>query len=123
LNIQLELSLGERRVPKWNDKVIDWDSVSGLDLAFDERLALRYLREVHAPWSVQERRRKAGRRTRNEAERSGRPCPNRRADRSGNDAGGVGEPVSLRKPRMRPGPDTSGPGGHVEPQSPPPSTT
>jgi len=59
----------------------------------------------------------------NEDERPGRPCPHRRAGRALSAAGGVGEPVAHRIPRTRPGPDTSGPGGHVEIESPPLSKT
>ena len=34
-----------RRAPKWNDETIDWDRVSGMDLANCERLTSRYLKE------------------------------------------------------------------------------
>lgn len=52
-----------RRRPKGTDARVDWNTVTGLDLANDERLALRYVREVAEPFRRQiERWRNAKRR-------------------------------------------------------------
>ena len=44
------------RRPRWDDRAIDWDSVTGMDLANDERLAVRYSIEVNRPFGQKMRR-------------------------------------------------------------------
>jgi hypothetical protein len=51
MNQQLDLFPPPRRRPLGTDPVIDWDSVTGFDLAADLALARRWVREVNEPFA------------------------------------------------------------------------
>jgi hypothetical protein len=51
MNQQLDLFPPPRRRPLGTDPVIDWDFVTGLDLAADVALARRWVREVNEPFA------------------------------------------------------------------------